>query len=113
MIDWPKKMRLNHQGTAAYLLPASDGTPSGTEVLVYPADQIERDWSMLEASQASLREHMLEIDRLRGQNERLRDELVATEERSGVLRELVREALRRHVWSPEWDERAEKALEGK
>ena len=95
MIDWPKKMRLNHQGTAAYLLPASDGTPSGTEVLVYPADQIERDWSMLEASQASLREHMQEIH---------------------TLRELVREA---HVfgssWSiaEEWHERAVKALEKK
>ena len=94
MIDWPKKMRLNHQGTAAYLLPASDGTPSGTEVLVYPADQIERDWSMLEASQASLREHMLEIDR---------------------LRELVREALHpaHSQWRKLWNERAEKALEKK
>ena len=56
-----------------------------------------QDWSMLEASQASLREHMQEIH---------------------TLRELVREAMPyirtlRSGGMAGWNERAEKALEGK
>ena len=52
-----------------------------------------------------------ENDRLRGQNERLRDDMVAIQWKASVLRELVREALT----DPDvftWIERAEKALEG-
>ena len=76
--------------------------------------KMEAGW--LVVAESAMTPLIQECDTLRGQNERLRDELVATEERSRVLRELVREA---HVfgssWSiaEEWHERAEKALEGK
>ena len=52
-----------------------------------------------------------ENDRLRGQNERLRDDMVAIQWKASVLRELVREALTPgHASWTEWEERAEKAL---
>jgi hypothetical protein len=52
-------------------------------------------------------------DALRGQNERLRDELVAKEEERLILSELVREALypAHSQWRALWNERAEKVLE--
>ena len=88
-------LKANPKQIERYTIELYLATPTAAQIR---AEELERlrgqnqDWSMLEASQASLREHMQEIH---------------------TLRELVREALRRHVWSPEWDERAVKALEGK
>jgi len=50
-------------------------------------------------------------DTLIGQNERLRDDMVAIQWKASILRELVREVLEYKVKSWEkWCERAEKAL---
>jgi hypothetical protein len=60
-------------------MPSDSTTPNerwriiGPLYLAPPDAAITQDWSMLEASQESLREHMLEIARLRAENERLRE----------------------------------------
>jgi hypothetical protein len=60
-----------------------------------------------------MRESMKEeIDRLRGQNDRLRDELVALQAKASIMRELVREMAEESYVPRLWIERAEKVLEG-
>jgi uncharacterized coiled-coil DUF342 family protein len=85
---------------------------------------IERDWSMLEASQQSLREHMLEIARqrvdlkiavgevarLENDRDTLRTENARLRAERDTLRELVREIMQRWTAPRDWRERAEKAL---
>jgi hypothetical protein len=112
-----------HTGQQEVVMPNDLTTPNerwriiGPLYLAPPDAAITQDWSMLEASQESLREHMLEIARLRAENERLREAGVGysqqtvdalTKERD-TLRELMREIYDSDPGT-DWDERAEKAL---